>query len=100
MTFDEMLSTVGKTVQVGLIVGVPIPTASVADGAKVEEAIEEALAAAAQQNVHGAQITPFLLSRIQKRTSGLSLALNIMLVKNNAAVGSAIAVELSKLLLQ
>lgn len=82
--------------RVDLIVGVPIPAASVGDGAKVEEAIEEALAAAAEQNVIGAQITPFLLSRIQERTSGLSLALNIMLVKNNAAVGTAIAVELSE----
>lgn len=83
-----------------LLIGVPIPTASVSDGAKVEEAIEEALAAAAHQGVHGALITPFLLSRIQEQTSGLSLALNIMLVKNNAAVGAAIAVEVSKQLRQ
>lgn len=80
-----------------LLIGVPIPATSVSDGAQVEKATDEALIAASERDVVGARITPFLLSRIQQQTSGLSLALNIVLVKNNAAVGTAIAVELSKL---
>lgn len=83
--------------QSGVLIGVPIPTSNAADGAKVEAAIEEALTAASQQRVQGAEITPFLLSRIHEKTVGLSLSLNIMLVKNNARVGTAIAVELSNL---
>ena len=43
------------------------------------------------------QITPFLLESIRNKTGGKSLAANIQLVKNNAAVGSQIAVALSAL---
>lgn len=44
-----------------------------------------------------AQITPFLLERIRSTTGGKSLVANIALVKNNAAVGAAIARELAAL---
>lgn len=81
----------------GFLIGVPIAASSAAAGTQVEGAIKEALDAASKQNVHGAQITPFLLNRIQEQTRGLSLALNIELVKNNATVGTAIAVELCRL---
>lgn len=40
------------------------------------------------------QVTPFLLKRVNELTSGLSLKSNIALVKNNAAVGAAIAAKL------
>ena len=43
------------------------------------------------------QVTPFLLERIRATTGGKSLVANIALVKNNAAVGSAIARELAAL---
>jgi pseudouridine-5'-phosphate glycosidase len=42
-----------------------------------------------------AQVTPFLLESIRSKTGGTSLAANIQLVKNNAAVGSQIAVALA-----
>lgn len=45
----------------------------------------------------GAQITPFLLKRVNELTQGRSLKSNISLVHNNAVVGSRIAVELGKL---
>jgi pseudouridine-5'-phosphate glycosidase len=41
------------------------------------------------------QVTPFLLETIRSKTGGASLAANIQLVKNNAAVGSQIAVALA-----
>jgi hypothetical protein len=41
------------------------------------------------------QVTPFLLERIRTTTGGRSLAANIALVKNNAAVGAAVAAELA-----
>jgi hypothetical protein len=43
------------------------------------------------------QVTPFLLESIRSRTGGKSLAANIALVKNNAAVGAQLAAELSAL---
>jgi hypothetical protein len=39
------------------------------------------------------QVTPFLLERIRDLTGGASLAANIKLVLNNAAVGAQIAAE-------
>jgi pseudouridine-5'-phosphate glycosidase len=45
----------------------------------------------------GTQVTPFLLESIRSKTGGKSLAANIQLVKNNAAVGSQIAAALSAL---
>lgn len=47
--------------------------------------------------VYVCQVTPFLLESIRNKTGGKSLAANIQLVKNNAAVGSQIAVALSAL---
>jgi hypothetical protein len=41
------------------------------------------------------QVTPFLLERIRALTGGKSLHSNIQLVKNNAAVGARIAVDLA-----
>lgn len=49
------------------------------------------------QRVCCMQVTPFLLESIRSKTGGKSLAANIQLVKNNAAVGSQIAVALSAL---
>ena len=73
---------------------VPIPGSSAAQGGRVEAAISKALAEAAKKKIQGAATTPFLLERIQQLTGGLSLALNIALVKNNARIGAEIAVAL------
>lgn len=43
------------------------------------------------------QVTPFLLERIRQLTGGSSLEANIKLVKNNARVGAAVAVECARL---
>jgi pseudouridylate synthase len=57
-----------------------------------DRVLEEALAAAAQQGVHGKAITPFLLDRLNRATEGDSLRANIALVKSNAALAGEIAV--------
>ena len=49
------------------------------------------------QNITGNAETPFLLRRINELTGGMSLASNIALVKNNAAVGANVAVALAQL---
>ena len=63
----------------------------------MEAAISRALRDADAKGLEGAAITPFLLDRIQQLTGGASLAANIRLVKNNARVGTAIAVALAQL---
>lgn len=81
----------------GLLLAVPIPTSAAAEGAAIQQAIQESLREADAQGVVGAEVTPFLLESIRSKTGGKSLAANIQLVKNNAAVGSQIAAALSAL---
>lgn len=58
---------------------------------KIEKVIDEALLEANRNNVSGKKITPYLLKTIAEKTGGESLAANIELVKNNAALGAQIA---------
>ena len=80
-----------------MVIGVPIPAEHAAAGAEVESAIETALREADDSGIKGNDVTPFLLKRIRELTGGRSLEANIHLVKNNAAVGARIAVELQRL---
>ena len=59
--------------------------------------MEQALRDADRRQLTGNEITPYLLGRIRQLTGGASLDMNIRLVKNNATVGTAIAVALSRL---
>lgn len=77
--------------------GVPIPEHLAAEGQEIEAATATALAEAEAQGIQGAEITPFMLDRIQVLTQGRSLAANIQLILNNARVGAEVAVELSRL---
>eukprot|EP00877_Chromochloris_zofingiensis_P007065 jgi/Chrzof1/2611/Cz11g22120.t1 len=75
----------------GLVLAVPIPKQHEAQGAVIQKAIEESLQEAEQNQVAGNEVTPFLLKRIRSKTAGASLQANIMLVKNNAAIGAQVA---------
>ena len=61
----------------------------------MERATQTALAEATERKLAGADVTPFLLQRIRELTGCSSLDANIALIKNNAAVGSRIAVALA-----
>ena len=63
----------------------------------IDAAIEQALADAKAQGIHGKETTPFLLAKIKDLTGGDSLASNIQLVYNNAKVAARTAGELCKL---
>ena len=60
-------------------------------GENVERAIQQALADAEAQNVHGQAMTPFVLKEVARQTGGDSLRSNMALVRNNARVGAEIA---------
>ncbi|XP_074315634.1 pseudouridine-5'-phosphate glycosidase-like [Silene latifolia] len=81
----------------GILIAVPIPKEHSASGTFVESAIQRALKEAREKNITGSAETPFLLSRVNELTGGASLASNIALVKNNAIIGSKIAVRLAQL---
>lgn len=58
----------------GTLIAVPIPESSQADGQIIEEAIRSALASAERSAVRGKDVTPFLLSEVNRITGGASLA--------------------------
>ena len=75
----------------GLLVGVPVPEADAIPAKEVEVEIEQALAEAAEQKIHGQAVTPFLLSRVSELSGGKSLKANLALLKNNAKTAAAIS---------
>eukprot|EP01122_Echinamoeba_exundans_P008763 TRINITY_DN2973_c0_g1_i1.p1 TRINITY_DN2973_c0_g1~~TRINITY_DN2973_c0_g1_i1.p1 ORF type:complete len:692 (-),score=87.87 TRINITY_DN2973_c0_g1_i1:84-2123(-) len=81
----------------GVLLCVPIAPEHEADGKRIEEATRQALDEANRKGVVGKLITPFLLSRVNELTQGLSKKANLALLKQNASVATAVAVQLSKL---
>jgi len=62
----------------------------------IEPVVNEALKSAMAQKVSGKAMTPYLLNRIYELTAGKSLSTNLSLVKSNARLGAAIAIEIQK----
>jgi pseudouridine-5'-phosphate glycosidase len=75
----------------GVLVANPIPEADALPAAAIDAEIARAVAEAAAAGVAGKDVTPFLLARVNALTAGRSLAANIALVRNNAALAAAIA---------
>jgi len=75
---------------------VAVPNQSPAEGAAVEDAIQSALAEAAELEISGQAVTPFLLKRVAEKTAGESLRSNMALVEQNAVVGAEIAIAIAE----
>ncbi len=80
----------------GMLVTNPIPEEYSMNPAIINAAIDQALAECDQQGIHGKDTTPFLLARVAEITGGDSLASNIKLVFNNAAVAARTAACFAK----
>ena len=80
----------------GMLVTNPIPHEYAMDPDEINATIDQAVADANRLGIHGKEITPYLLDRIQKLTGGRSLDSNIQLVLNNARLGAAIACAMSR----
>ena len=78
----------------GMLVTNPIPEEYSMDPAVINKAIDEAVAEANAKGIKGKQTTPFLLAKIKDITGGDSLASNIRLVYNNAALAAQVAAKL------
>lgn len=98
----EMARVMGIKWQMGLTGGIiianPIPEKYALDDNYINKSIKEALEDAEKNNITGKRVTPFLLDKIKSITKGNSLEANIELVKNNALVGTNIAIEYNKLM--
>lgn len=81
----------------GILVTNPIPEQYSMDPEVINKAIDEAIAESKAKNIHGKETTPFLLAKVKDITGGDSLASNIQLVYNNAALAAKTAVELCNL---
>ena len=79
----------------GMLLTNPIPDQFAMDPAVINGAIDEAVAQAKAQGIHGKATTPFLLAKVKELTGGDSLDSNIHLVYNNAQLAARIAVCLA-----
>jgi pseudouridylate synthase len=77
--------------QSALLVVVPPPQESALQHSEIEGIIQQALQEAVQQHIHGAAMTPFLLSKVSELSGGTSLRANLDLLHNNARVAARIA---------
>lgn len=64
--------------------------------AMVDRAVEQAITEAARRGIHGAALTPYLLSELVRLTGGGSLAANLALLEQNALLAGEIALALSQ----
>jgi len=77
----------------GVLITNPIPEDQSMDPDFINGYIDQAIKEMDEKGIKGKECTPFLLARIAEITEGSSLAANIQLVFNNAAVGTEIAKE-------
>ena len=81
----------------GILVTNPIPEEYSMDHDVINKAIDEAVAESVRLGIHGKAVTPYLLAKVKDLTGGDSLASNIRLVYNNAALAAKTAVAYSRL---
>lgn len=79
----------------GLLVANPIPADAALPDAEIDARIAEAIGDAERAGVTRKDVTPFLLGRINELTGGRSLAANIALIRNNAALAGSTAAALA-----
>ncbi|MGM9600722.1 MAG: pseudouridine-5'-phosphate glycosidase [Faecousia sp.] len=80
----------------GMLVTNPIPEEYAMPLDVINAAIDQAIAESVEKGIHGKATTPFLLARVAELTGGDSLASNIRLVYNNAALAAKTAVAYCK----
>ncbi len=78
----------------GQLIANPIPPDAEIPRSEIDPTITAALIEAKTQGIAAKAVTPFLLGRIFELTMGRSLTANIALVRNNARLAAAIAIEI------
>lgn len=106
LSVDERIETVQAAAEIvkardelnlknSILLVVPIPAEFEIDLNELENILTESLKLAAEQNISGKSITPFLLTQMAEKSAGKTLAANIALLENNARIAAQIAVQIS-----
>ena len=77
--------------QSAVLVANPVPLADAIPKSEIEPHIEQASKDAQKKKIHGKELTPFLLQRINELTKGKSVRANLSLLLNNARLAAQIA---------
>ena len=80
--------------QSAILVANPAPETEAIQMSEMEPFIEQANHEAQEQGIHGKEVTPFLLQRINELTNGKSMKANLALLLNNARLAAQIAKSL------
>ncbi|HSG42639.1 MAG TPA: pseudouridine-5'-phosphate glycosidase [Anaerolineales bacterium] len=80
--------------QSAVLVTNPVPETEAISKSEMEPFIEQANCEAHEQSIHGKEVTPFLLQRINELTNGNSMQTNLALLLNNARLAAQIAKSL------
>ncbi|HTM64202.1 MAG TPA: pseudouridine-5'-phosphate glycosidase [Gammaproteobacteria bacterium] len=78
----------------GILITNPINARDEIPAADIDPVIASALKTAAEKQITGKDITPFLLNEIVSVTKGKSMTANISLIKNNIRLGAELAASL------
>ncbi|MEP7065395.1 MAG: pseudouridine-5'-phosphate glycosidase [Gemmatimonadota bacterium] len=78
-----------------LLVVQPPPAPFALPASVVERAVVEGVRESTRAGVQGAEVTPFLLSYVDKATGGRAREVNLALLEQNASLAAAIAVALA-----
>jgi pseudouridine-5'-phosphate glycosidase len=89
-------SGVGTT-GLGLILANPIAAADELDRALHDRLLESGLAAAGREDIHGKDVTPYLLDWFHRESDGASLRANVALVRSNARLAAEVATAYARL---
>jgi pseudouridine-5'-phosphate glycosidase len=84
-TPEECAAIIGENLKVGLqsgiLIGVPIPSQDAAMADAVESAIQTSLMETKVKHITGAEVTPYILMRVNELTGGASLSASILTPK-------------------
>lgn len=79
----------------GTVLACPIPENYAADGDVIQQAINQAVQEAIEQNIASQNVTPFILARVNELTEGASMITNIALLENNASIAGRLAAKMN-----
>ena len=82
--------------QTAVLVAVPVPPEFEINSDELEKILSGALRAAAEKNVRGKEITPFLLAQMSEKSAGKTLSANVALLENNAEIAARIAASIKR----
>jgi pseudouridine-5'-phosphate glycosidase len=89
---DFILKRAQLHIHGGVLIANPIPESYSLAKSIIDATITEALLQAEAEHIHGKEVTPFLLQKINELTDGKSLEANRQLVYNNCELAAKIAV--------